>query len=131
MKVLVLGLAAAATFTWTLPAHASGDITCTPEFKLDHRSRSDCGDMAFPSPANDTRTNLLLLMGLPSPKDSLPPHALTPLFGWQDLAARIAGPGTTDGLFAEGDGSRCRSNEPGMAAFGHPHCRRQVWRFTL
>lgn len=117
MKGLVLGLAVGSAFAWTIPAHASGDISCAPEFKLDHRSRSDCDDMAFLNPANDTRTNLLLLMGLPGLKDRPPPHARTPLFGWQELAARIVGPAATDSLFADGDGSRCRSNEPGIIAF--------------
>lgn len=117
MKVIVLGLAAAAAVAWNVPAQASGDVSCAPEFKLDHRARSDCDDMAFLNPGNDTRTNLLLLMGLPSLNEMPPPSARTPLFGWQELAARIIGPAETNSSFADGDASRCRSNEPGMAAF--------------
>src|SRR5580692_494432 len=43
-------------------ARASGDFTCTPAWKLDKTLYSDCDNLPFLSPANDSRVNLQLLL---------------------------------------------------------------------
>src|ERR1700744_5648603 len=43
-------------------AHASGDFTCTPAWKLDKTQYTDCDNLPFLSPANDSRVNLTLLL---------------------------------------------------------------------
>jgi hypothetical protein len=115
----LVGLALAA-LAWLqpTPARASGDFGCAPKFGLDGRSHSECDDVGFPDPANDTRTNLLLLMGLPRLAGLPEPNPRSPFFGWRDLSQGLAprAPGASS-LFADGEGSRCLSNDSGAAAF--------------
>src|SRR5271163_475314 len=43
-------------------ARASGDFTCDPAWKLDKTVYSDCDNLPFLSPGNDSRVNLQLLL---------------------------------------------------------------------
>ncbi len=102
------------------PARASGDFECSPSWVLMHGALSDCTNMAMLSPGNDTRVNLLLLLadrdGQGAAATSLPP---SPMFNWPTLGAFYAlRPKRDDGdSYAEGEGSRCRSNDSGTAGF--------------
>jgi hypothetical protein len=109
-----------AGFTWSLPAMASGDIQCAPDWKLGHGSRSGCDEMVILQPGNDTRTNLLLLLSdnrasFPVRPASVP---VDPLFDWEAFRD-LHFPRKTgdDSGYAEGEGSRCRSNGDGSARF--------------
>lgn len=100
------------------PAFASGD-RCEADWALHLGGKAECDNVAALAPGNDTRINLLLLMapgrGLPI---DLP--ATQPVFSWLDFRdrayARDASRNDAHGLL-EGEGSRCRSESSGMAAF--------------
>jgi hypothetical protein len=116
----VLLLAAA---FWHRPAAASFDMWCEPSWTLVHRDMTECDNMAFLAPGNDTRVNLLMLIldqrGKPieAPAGNPTPD---PLAEWPIFAHRVTpAPAESEGEneYAYGEGSRCRSNEPGAAAF--------------
>ena len=96
---------------FTKEAMASGDIGCSTIWRLVQRSYEGCSNMAFLSPSNDTRVNLLLMM---ADLRSAKPNAVletrttarpdTPLFLWESLADRL-------GLQA--DKARLRNSDPG------------------
>ena len=130
--LFALGLAAAA------PAWASGDFTCDVTWTLKQTARTDCGNLPFLTPGNDSRVNLQLLL-LDAGKISL--HAPGPAKSAQDRwpAPDLAGPipftlDDINGLIEpppaaapgadaptsdrpDGDGSRCGSNAAGADAF--------------
>lgn len=111
--------AVAAALVVASPALASGDFGCAPALRLVHGQLTGCDDMAILGPANDTRTNLLLLQldrhGAPALR-SAPVDAQT---NWNDLAALFSPPidPAAATAFAEGEGSRCRTDAEGARRF--------------
>ena len=108
-----IGLALAAP-----PARASGDL-CEPRWRIATAALGDCETVAALAPGNDTRANLLLLLfdrhGLPAPA---PAPTDKPILGWRDFRDAFAPGGAPSGsTYAAGEGSRCRSNDAGMATF--------------
>ena len=114
------GLAAPASL------QASADTTCTPRWRLDSRELG-CNGSAMLSPANDTRTNLLLLvrdrsgagtagLKLPEPGWETRGYGAT-FFDWRLLTATLypAVEGEDEGLSYVG--SRCVSVTGANAAF--------------
>jgi TolA-binding protein len=105
------------------PAEASFDYWCEPSWQLVHRDRTECDNMAVLAPGNDTRANLLMLMVDLRGKPMTPPaaggtpdpFAEWPAFGRRFTTAPADSEG--EGQYAYGEGSRCRSNESGTAAF--------------
>jgi TolA-binding protein len=105
------------------PAAASFDMWCEPSWTLVHRDMTGCDDIAILSPGNDTRVNLLLLMldqrgkpvAPPTGEGTPDPFAEWPTFGWRFTPQPEGNEDT--GEYAYGEGSRCRSNESGTAAF--------------
>ncbi|HEY9234062.1 MULTISPECIES: hypothetical protein [Phenylobacterium] len=126
-----LALVSAACFAG--PARASGDFGCEPQLSLVPTAvDTQCWNAPFLNPQNDSRTNLQLLLndaeGIGAPK----PPPLTPLdepwrrrltrwetpFWLDDFRAAFGDePDTGSDEFAAGEGSRCRSNDSGMADF--------------
>ena len=115
-------------------ARASGDFTCTPAWKLDKTIYSDCDNLPFLSPGNDSRVNLqLLLLDAGQAKLGPPPATDPPTPPIADSASAFtleafsvlvgprppAPPADADSSpdYASGEGSRCRSNADGAAAF--------------
>jgi hypothetical protein len=114
-------------------ARASGDFTCTPAWKLDKTVYSDCDNLPLLSPANDSRVNLTLLLldagqaqlGAPPATDPPTPpiDASAEAFTLEAFTAMIgpkpAGAADADSSpdYASGEGSRCRTNGDGAAAF--------------
>ncbi|HEY1750018.1 MAG TPA: hypothetical protein VGG29_02065 [Caulobacteraceae bacterium] len=114
-------------------AHASGDFACDPTWKLAKSVYSDCDDVPFLSPGNDSRVNLQLLLidagraklGPPPPPDPPTDPPAPPISGSAApftlgafsalLGAKV--PAADDPDYASGEGSRCRSNASGAAAF--------------
>lgn len=124
MRRLCVSLAAlAACFAVPLPADASGDFGCSPSWRLSHANLTGCDDMAILGPGNDTRTNLTMLLfdrrgSLPKPGEGAPPQPLGALFDWRTLSGWLAvRPDNSDTDFPSGEGSRCRTNGSGAAAF--------------
>ncbi|CUS45101.1 MAG: hypothetical protein V4610_08395 [Pseudomonadota bacterium] len=120
-RIGALFVAMLLSLAWQAPASASGDFSCTQEWKLKHQSMTGCADMAILGPANDTRVNLSLLLldkrtGKPGGDGPVPPLAL---FDWPTFRkVYFPQPGpSADTSYAEGEGSRCRSNDSGTAAF--------------
>lgn len=117
MARAILFLLLCASVFWSLPARASGDIGCTPSWKLTYAMHSQCDDLAMIGPRNDSRTNLLLLLAdMPgAPRLAAPAQ---PSF-FLDIASLSPRTVDADGnsLFSEGEGSRCRSNAAGTANF--------------
>ena len=83
---------------------------------------------AILSPANDTRTNLFLLLadrqGSPTADPATMAKGIVPIdFPWRVMQARLSPPPANDeerwSIYypSEGDGSRCHSNATGAAAF--------------
>jgi len=109
------------------PAQASGDFGCYPEWTLAHPDFSGCDNMAMLQPGNDTRANLLLLML--DKRGDAPVAAATmptpdPLMDWatfgqqfQPVLPQDTNATDEDSSYAEGEGSRCRSDADGAAAF--------------
>jgi hypothetical protein len=110
-------------------AHASGDFECDPTWKLAKSVYSDCDDVPFLSPGNDSRVNLqLLLLDAGRVKIGPPPVTDPPTppiadsaapFTLQDFSLLLGAkvPTSDDSDYASGEGSRCRSNDSGAAAF--------------
>ncbi|HVY98918.1 MAG TPA: hypothetical protein VHA35_05415 [Dongiaceae bacterium] len=127
--VLVLLLAGC---PWREPAQASGDFGCYPEWTLAHPDYTGCDNMAMLQPGNDTRANLLLLMldqRGDAPATAAAAPTPDPLSDWETFGARFqpaspapaqdAAESNTDAesSYAEGEGSRCRSDAAGTQAF--------------
>jgi hypothetical protein len=101
-------------------AHASGDLGCSIEWKLVNPAMTGCANMPALGPGNDTRVNLLLLLfdrhGTPPERS---PPATGPIFdSWPDFRDRFL-PAAANGTmeYADGEGSRCRSNQSGADGF--------------
>ncbi|HXQ16177.1 MAG TPA: hypothetical protein VN814_16280 [Caulobacteraceae bacterium] len=137
---IVLPLALLAAFSLQAgSARASGDFTCTPAWKLDKTIYSDCDNLPFLSPGNDSRVNLALLLvdagqaQLGPPPQTDPPQTELPTTPISDSAgpftleafSALIGPRAPGALkdadsspdYASGEGSRCRSLADGAAAF--------------
>ena len=116
------------------PAHASGDFTCYPAWKLAKTVFTDCDNTPMLSPANDSRVNLQLqLIDVGQARIDPPPKTDPPTapnadsaspFTFEDFQALIGpkppgAPADADSNpdYAQGEGSRCRSNNDGAAAF--------------
>jgi hypothetical protein len=132
---IVFPLALIAAFALQVgAARASGDFTCTPAWKLDKTVYSDCDNLPFLSPGNDSRVNLQLLLldagqaklGPPPTTDPPTPpidasaeaftlEAFSALIGPKPPGAPADAGSSPD--YASGEGSRCRSNADGSAAF--------------
>jgi TolA-binding protein len=123
IRLLGFSVLLLATALWQRPAAASFDMWCEPSWTLVHREMSGCDDMAILGPGNDTRVNLLLLMLDQRGKPIAPPAgngAPDPFAEWPLFAHRFTlVPADEEGNdeYAYGEGSRCRSNEAGSAAF--------------
>jgi hypothetical protein len=85
-----------ASFGFAKQALASGDSECSPIWRLVHHDYEGCSNMAFLSPSNDTRVNLLLIMAdLRSAKPgaalktNAPARPDAPLFLWESIADRL------------------------------------------
>jgi hypothetical protein len=120
-RIGALFVAVLLSLAWHAPARASGDFGCTQEWKLKHKAMTGCADMAMLGPANDTRVNLSLLLldmraSKPGGNRPAPPLAL---FDWLTFQKNYfpRPDQSTDTSYAEGEGSRCRSNDSGTAAF--------------
>ncbi|WP_294255675.1 hypothetical protein [uncultured Sphingomonas sp.] len=109
---LLLGLGA----LWSAPAHASGDYSCGPTWKLNAAVYSGCDDLAMLGPRNDSRTNLaLLLADLPGAARLVAPAKPSVFLDIALLMPRSADGGSP--YFSDGEGSRCRSNVAGASSF--------------
>lgn len=120
-RIGALVVAVLLSLAWQAPARASGDFGCTQEWKLKHKAMTGCADMAIIGPANDTRVNLSLLLldmrsGKPGGDAPAPPLALFDWLAFQKYYFPQADQ-TADTSYAEGEGSRCRSNDSGTEAF--------------
>ncbi len=79
--------------------------------------------MLMLAPGNDTRVNLLLLLSYrrgspPAPGKSAPSDQPSALFEWRTFADWLEPhPENSDTQYSSGEGSRCRSNDSGAAAF--------------
>ncbi|GAA0746358.1 outer membrane assembly lipoprotein YfiO [Sphingomonas sp. ABOLD] len=109
---LLLGMGA----LWSVPAHASGDYSCGPAWKLRYAAYSGCDDLAMLGPRNDSRTNLaLLLADLPGAARLVAPAKPSVFLDIALLMPRSADGGSP--YFSDGEGSRCRSNVAGTERF--------------
>ena len=134
LRILVPLACLAALSVQAGAARASGDFTCTPAWKLGKTLYTDCDNVPFLSPANDSRVNLqLLLIDAGQAKIVPPPTSDPPTppidgsaapFTLEAFSAQIgprpaAPPAEADANpdYASGEGSRCRSNSAGAAAF--------------
>ena len=107
---------------WGAPARASGDSGCSPAWKIDIKDMTGCDSRLILGPGNDTRMNLWLLLRdrehapvqpPPDPRDlSLIPH-----FEWMEFRDTWQPPAPPNDDYLTGEGSRCRSNNGGKAAF--------------
>jgi hypothetical protein len=110
-------------------ARASGDFECDTTWKLAKSVYTDCDEVPLLSPGNDSRVNLQLLLldagrvKIGSPPASDPPtppiaDSAAP-FTLQDFSLLLGAkaPTSDDSDYASGEGSRCRSNDSGAAAF--------------
>lgn len=131
-KLVALVLPLLAGCLWHGSAQASGDFGCYPEWTLAHPNYSGCDNMAMLQPGNDTRANLLLLMldkrgdgKITAPSGPTP----DPLLDWDTFGEQFKpalpepvtqdenAPASDEDTFAEGEGSRCRSDAAGSEAF--------------
>lgn len=85
-----------ASISFTRQALASGDYGCSMAWRLVHHDYDGCSNMAFLSPSNDTRVNLLLLMADLRPaklnsatNTATKPSPDAPLFQWEQLASKF------------------------------------------
>ena len=125
LLISAIAVAAAGVSAFSGPAQASSDSTCYPEWKVKQTQMIGCSGMAFLSPGNDTRINLLMLLA-DRHGDVGVSHATS-----YDMMDRRGDAQPFDyGLFsralgqkpAEDDnsnsyGDRCISNTSGQAAF--------------
>jgi hypothetical protein len=132
---ILLSLACFAAFSLQAgSAWASGDFSCAPAWKLGKTVYTDCDNVPFLSPANDSRVNLQLMLVDAGQAKVVPPPTTDPPtppidgsaapFTLEAFSAQIgprpaAPPGDADSSsdYASGEGSRCRSNTAGVAAF--------------
>jgi len=106
---------------WHAPARASGDFSCTPSWRLSHVEMTGCDNMAILQPGNDTRVNLALLLSdlRPAKVAASGSAPIDPLADWPGFVAAFYPDwkAPEDDSYADGEGSRCRSNGPGGERF--------------
>lgn len=110
-----------------MAARASSDGDCNPGWRVAGTESSSCSNLAVLQPGNDTRANVLLLLGDLEDRKSAPVvpdgegtgKALIAPSDWATFRGTLYPPPSTggDGLYAAGEGSRCRSNDTGAADF--------------
>jgi hypothetical protein len=107
---------------FTKQALASGDGGCSPTWRLVHHDYEGCSNMAFLSPSNDTRVNLLLIMAdLRSAKlgatlnTSAPARPDAPLFLWESIANRLGS--QADKAMLRNDSAASPSTPPSADSF--------------
>lgn len=110
-----------------MAARASSDGDCKPGWRVAGTEANSCSNLAVLQPGNDTRANVLLLLGdledtKPVPvvpdeegagKALIAPSDWATFRGTLHPSASIGG----NGPYAAGEGSRCRSNDAGAADF--------------
>ncbi|MEP2988537.1 MAG: hypothetical protein ABJN65_04995 [Parasphingorhabdus sp.] len=112
---VLLAMVAFVGWSYATPVQASGDGSCKLNWKLSHGKRTPCNNMAMLQPANDTRTNLMLLMHDQQPL-SVTADGGTALFGWGKLGKTFyPDPEAEDDDFSYP--SRCQTNKSGADAF--------------
>jgi hypothetical protein len=101
---------------FTRPVMASGDDGCYAIWRLMHHDYEGCSNMAFLSPSNDTRVNLLLLMAdlrsaaaRTALKESTKARPDAPLFAWEALAERLGSEADKATLRSDGVGAQSGS----------------------
>lgn len=109
---------------WLSPASATSDGGCTVEWKLNNPAMTGCSNLPALGPGNDTRVNLLLLL---FDRHGTPPERTAPRLlpatdpftdGWRGFRERFFAIPANDGTdYADGEGSRCRSNASGASGF--------------
>ena len=108
---------------FVFPASASWDGGCSATWKLVNPALTDCNNLPALGPGNDTRVNLLLLLfdrdGTPPERPSTDLPATDPFAGrWSDFRGRFfAIPAEEATGYADGEGSRCRSNASGASGY--------------
>lgn len=122
LRLRALASALAATLILAAPALASGDFREPPQWRLIHRDLTGYDNMMMLSPGNDTRVNLALLLadrrGMWPVSGAAKPVPLPLLFDWRTLSGWLSpAAASADSNYASGEGSRCRSNDSGAAAF--------------
>ena len=123
-RIFALLLAVVMALAWHSPAQASGDFECSPGLKLNHSAMTGCDNMVILHPGNDTRVNLTLLLldrdartgRKPGDRQPGPPAAF---FDWGIFKDTMfpRPKSDSDDSYADGEGSRCRSNATGAEAF--------------
>lgn len=129
MKQILAALVMALSFLYAVPASASGDSTCYPDWKVKQTDYNGCSSTALISPGNDTRINLLMLLydrhGAVGPAshysyDIIERRGEAEPFDWPSFALKL-GPspaGQDDGSTADFPfGTRCMSNMAAGADF--------------
>lgn len=113
-----------ASISFTRQALASGDSGCSKIWRLAHHGYEGCSNMAFLSPSNDTRVNLLLMMAdlrpaKPGPvlKTSTTPPSNAPLFLWEHLANTLGSQAdktalSNSGMETQNNSSPCPATLP-------------------
>ena len=108
-------------FGWAAPALASGDSGCSPAWKLAGTQMAGCDNRLLLGPGNDTRMNLFLLLRDRHHVPVQPPvrrdGPLLPHVEWMAYRDALEPPAEGSEQFLGGEGSRCRSNDGGKAAF--------------
>ena len=122
MRKSLFALISALAWLSAPATHASSDIGCVPSWTLSRTEYSECDNSALLSPGNDTRANLqLLMMDFHPDKIKLNPstrETASPRFLYEFQEAFQSGTsGTEQSTYSYGEGSRCLSNEPGVALF--------------
>jgi hypothetical protein len=102
------------------PAHAGGDFGYTVDWKLVNPAGTGCANIPALGASNDTRVNLLLLLldrhGTPPGQAPLAAQSIP--IDWSDFRDRIFPATANDSAdYADGEGSRCHSNESGATRF--------------
>lgn len=110
-----------------MAARASSDGDCRPSWKIAGTGSNTCSNLAVLQPGNDTRANLLLLL---AGQDDVQPAPVRPDGGEESKALAAPSDWATfrgvlypsasvggNGLYAAGEGSRCRSNDAGTTDF--------------
>lgn len=118
IRSCALILAVAMLVFWQAPTRASGDFYEPPAWKLAHPWFSGVDNMALIGPGNDTRANLLLFLFDLRGKAPTVSGAQDPMHDWASMKDLFyPRPEGADSGYAEGEGSRCRSNGDGITAF--------------
>ncbi len=115
---VLIAILALAWIGSTEPAEASADGGCPLQWKLDHRNRSSCNNMAIMHPGNDTRVNLMLML-----RDRLPIQENSgggdALFHWGEMGRTFYPELSKDAnsTYSRWGHSRCQTNDLGRDAF--------------